>query len=180
MSMPPLYLDFVKQRPASRLGLGLMVLGVLLLSINLFFWAQLARESSLLKRQLNSLQAAKALASAAQTNKAAQYVTANSNQLAVELALNGLKPQVWNALLGQLESSITQDIALLSIEPNVQTGFVQLRAEAKDYPAILTYMTALDQTKALQEIHLMKHEIQQDVAGTPVSFVLSAVWRKKS
>lgn len=174
--MQLLSLDFVKNAPPTKLGLGLLMIGTLLLSLSLWYWAQLQSKASSLNLELQALQTAEANQLKAQDIQKSSKNAAGSKQFS---ALNTLKPKLWIELLSHLELGMTDEVALLSIEPNAQTGKLQLVAEAKDYQAILVYMTALDESKALEDIHLVKHKVQLEVPGQPIYFSLSATWLKK-
>ena len=83
----------------------------------------------------------------------------------------------WGDLFRAVESVKVQRIALLALEPDPKTGTLQLRGEAGDLPALLTYIARLSQTKSLHEVYLLHHEIGQGGnAQRPVTFTISAHW----
>jgi len=83
----------------------------------------------------------------------------------------------WGALFRAVESVKVQRIALLALEPDPKTGTLQLRGEAGDLPALLTYVARLSQTKPLHEVYLLHHEIGQGGnPQRPVTFTISAHW----
>lgn len=83
----------------------------------------------------------------------------------------------WNNIFRTLEAARSDDVALLSIEPDARTGSVSLTAEAKSYPAALTYVAWLSHERTLRDVRLAKHEIRQSDPRRPVSFTVSANWR---
>ena len=82
----------------------------------------------------------------------------------------------WDKLFKALESSMTEDIALLSVQPDVAGGIVTLNAEARDWDAMLDYIRRLNEDKFLTDVHLVSHQIQQTDPQRPVRFVLSCSW----
>lgn len=82
----------------------------------------------------------------------------------------------WNQLFVALESSMNEDVALLSVQPDIAGGIVTLNAEARDWNAMLDYIRRLGQDKFFTDVHLVSHQIQQDDPQQPLRFVLSCAW----
>lgn len=82
----------------------------------------------------------------------------------------------WDQLFVALESSMNEDVALLSVQPDVAVGIVTLNAEARDWNAMLEYIRRLGQDKFFTDVHLVSHQIQQDDPQRPIRFVLSCAW----
>lgn len=82
----------------------------------------------------------------------------------------------WDKLFKALESSMSEDIALLSVQPDVTGGIVTLNAEARDWNAMLDYIRRLNEDKFLTDVHLVSHQNQQSDPQHPVRFVLSCAW----
>lgn len=82
----------------------------------------------------------------------------------------------WNKLFKIVESSVDQDVALLSIEPDINGDVVMLNAEARDWNAMLAYMKRLAAEKSFTDVHLVSHQMQQADPQKPVRFVLSCSW----
>ena len=82
----------------------------------------------------------------------------------------------WDKLFKALESSMNEDVALLSVQPDVAGGIVILNAEARDWDAMLDYIRRLGEDKFLTDVHLVSHQIQQTDPQRPVRFVLSCAW----
>lgn len=79
-----------------------------------------------------------------------------------------------------MESVKNSNAAILSIQPDVKTGMLQIEGEAKDYAAVLTLIAQLRITKPFSEVYLLRHEIKRDDPQHPVSFALSMHWAKPS
>lgn len=82
----------------------------------------------------------------------------------------------WEKLFKALESSMNEDIALLSVQPDVAGGTVTLNAEARDWNAMLDYIRRLNEDKFLTGVHMVSHQVQQADPQHPVRFALSCTW----
>jgi hypothetical protein len=99
----------------------------------------------------------------------------DARQILTQLALP------WEPLFGAIEAALTPHTALLSIEPDATKGVVRISGEARDYPAVLVLMRRLDKPVAgqgvvLSRVHLLNHDVRDDVPERPVRFTLSARW----
>lgn len=86
----------------------------------------------------------------------------------------------WDTFFVGLESVNNASVAILSIQPDMQTGLLQIAGEAKEYAAVLTLVAQLRVTKSFSEVYLMHHEIKRDDPQHPVTFTLSMRWGKPS
>lgn len=86
----------------------------------------------------------------------------------------------WDTFFVGLESVKNSNVAILSIQPDLRTGLLQIEGEAKDYAAVLTLVAQLRVTKPFSNVFLLRHEIKRDDPQHPVSFVLSTHWAKPS
>lgn len=85
----------------------------------------------------------------------------------------------WGALFGAIENMPVEGVALLSIEPDTETGTVLISGEAKNYLTVLNYVSGLSESKPLRNVRLAHHEDQQKGQRT-VLFTISAGWAEKS
>lgn len=83
----------------------------------------------------------------------------------------------WEKLFAALESTPTDDVALLAIDPDPKAGTVTISGQGKDYPAALQYAAELGQAGALSRVYLVRHELRQNDPQRPVAFSVSASWR---
>ncbi len=86
----------------------------------------------------------------------------------------------WDTFFVGLESVNNLDVAILSIQPDIQTGLLHIEGEAKDYAAVLTLIAQLRTTKPFSEVFLLRHEIKRDDPQHPLSFTVSMRWAKPS
>jgi Tfp pilus assembly protein PilN len=84
----------------------------------------------------------------------------------------------WDKLFGALESAASDQVALLSIEPDPKAGTVKISGDSKDYLAVLTYVLNLSRAEALSGVQLARHELKSDAQKT-VGFSVSASWGKR-
>lgn len=86
----------------------------------------------------------------------------------------------WDSFFAGIESVTKQNVAILSFEPDVQTGLLTIQGEAKDYAAVLTLVARLRMTKPFTEVFLLRHESKRDDPQHPVDFTMSMRWIKKA
>lgn len=84
----------------------------------------------------------------------------------------------WDAFFVGLESVKNSNVAILSIQPDMKTGLLQIEGEAKDYAAVLTLVAQLRVTKPFSDVFLLRHEVKRDDPQHPVTFALSTHWTK--
>lgn len=85
----------------------------------------------------------------------------------------------WNDLFDALEAANTDSVALLTVEPEPDSGALQLTGEAKDFPALLTYISRLESNKFFGKVGLTRHEIRRIDPQRPLFFTVSAAWKVK-
>ena len=83
----------------------------------------------------------------------------------------------WDNVFSALEAARSDDVALLSIEPDAGSGSLSITGEARSYPAALTYVAWLSHEKTLKNVRLARHEIDRNDARQRVSFTISADWK---
>jgi hypothetical protein len=84
----------------------------------------------------------------------------------------------WKNLFGALESTATDKVALLAVEPDPKAGTVVISGDSKDYLSALNYVMELTQTRTLHNVRLIKHELRQNDPQRPVSFSILATWKE--
>lgn len=86
----------------------------------------------------------------------------------------------WDAFFTGLESVSRQNVAILAIEPDMQTGQLRIDGEAKDYAAALALVAKLRTTKPFSEVFLLRHEIKRDDPQHPLGITVTMQWVKPS
>lgn len=82
----------------------------------------------------------------------------------------------WTGLFAALESADNQDMALLSVTPDVLHHRVKIHAEARDLAAMLAFYRHLQQSNGLAQVVLVDHAVSKESAEAPVRFHVQAVW----
>jgi hypothetical protein len=82
----------------------------------------------------------------------------------------------WESLFNSVEHAASKDVALLSFQPNAVGRTMRIGGEAKNIPAMLDFVGALEREPAFQDAHLLKYEIKRDDPQRPVVFSLTASW----
>jgi hypothetical protein len=84
----------------------------------------------------------------------------------------------WGKLFSALEAAGSDQVALLSIEPDTKTGTVKISGDSRDYLAALGYVLTLSQADALSHVQLVRHEVKQKDPQHSVAFSISAAWNE--
>lgn len=86
----------------------------------------------------------------------------------------------WEALFDSLEYAAGHDVALLSFQPDAAGRKVLIGGEAKNLPALLDFVGALEREPALKGAHLIKYEIKRDDPQRPLIFSITSSWIEAS
>ena len=172
MALHALALNF-KQTPRrwSVFGLSLLVVGALAL-------AYMANTERTLAGQIELAESRLEILAKRGKIKPAQPFDAQELQLEIRQA-NEILQQLalpWDALFKVVESNSEQEIALLSIQPDATKRIVRIGGEAKDFDALLAYITRLENSKIINRVYLTSHEVRTQDAENPVRFALLANW----
>ena len=172
MSLPALQLDF-KQSPRHW-----PLLGVLLLIAGAAWLAYASNEARVLSGQIDLAEARMDVLAKRGKIPVLPPIDAQVLQQEVRQA-NDILQQLtlpWNALFQVLESTSEKQIALLAVQPDAGKHIVRLSGEAKDFDALLAYITRLEQSRVLNHVYLTSHEVRTQDAEKPVRFALVANW----
>ncbi len=173
--MRRLELDFRKTRPASPWA------GWLLLALALGFTADLgvsyfgARESAA-RKETRLARIGQPTPGAKTPAVVARDVSPEEIAFARETIRRLSVP--WDDLFGALESTLTDKVALLAIEPDPRTGTVVISGDGRDYVSTLDYVSKLGRSSVLADAYLVKHELRANEPQQPVAFSISASWKE--
>ena len=169
--MQKLALDFVKTPALTRLAVLLLLSGVVLGSLTAVQYWRVKQQSIQLAQQLATLQAQRpAVASDTKKSRPQQHDVERLQAISAALA------SPWSPLFAGLESTSSDDVALLAIQPDAGKHQLRITAEAGDYAAVLAYLQRLEKLPQLHDIHLVQHEIIVDEQKQPVRFIVAASW----
>jgi Tfp pilus assembly protein PilN len=82
----------------------------------------------------------------------------------------------WDALFKALEEAKTNDVALLSLNPDAAKGSLQITGEAKGRDAILAFVDRLGQGGVLKNVFLAEDHLQEQDPEKPYRFLITAEW----
>lgn len=174
--MERIELDFLKsgQRPRWA-ALALLALALAFAGDLLRTYQSLQREVGLKEMRLARLGAD--AARGARSDPTAPPINAEEYEFARATVRRLSTP--WTRLFQALEAAQIDRIALLAVEPDAESGTVSLSGEAKDYLAVLSYVTTLEEQRSLQRVHLARHELRQSARERSVSFTITAAWKER-
>lgn len=172
--MRPLTLDYLIRRKPGWIRVVACALAVLSLAYLADRYAQLQIEQSNLRAKASKLQSALRQSSDKHGSSVAKAATDSEVVLANE-TINRLSVP-WESLFQIVEISHFDDIALLSIQPELENHTLVLTAEAKDLTGMLEYLRRLTQGALPVNVKLMSHQVQQQDPQKPVRFVVHADW----
>ncbi|UJP03231.1 MAG: PilN domain-containing protein [Nitrosomonas sp.] len=86
----------------------------------------------------------------------------------------------WETLFDAIEHAATEEIALLSLQPNVASRTLRLSGEAKSMSELLDFVEALERELVFENVHLLNYKVKQDNPHRPIIFLLTAAWMQVS
>jgi hypothetical protein len=128
-------------------------------------------------------QAASAAELAAASPAAEASTTAAADQLdpRAQKAAAGILQDLevpWARLFAALEAARQRDIALLGLEPSPARQEIRITAEAGSAQTMFDYIEGLRRDQ-FPQASLSSHEVQTQVPGSPIRFVLVAPWKSR-
>jgi hypothetical protein len=82
----------------------------------------------------------------------------------------------WNKLFQAIEENSGEDMALLSIQPDLAARTVMLDAESRNWSGMVSYIKRLEEDRFFSNVHVVSHQTQQSDPQRPVRFKLSCTW----
>jgi len=172
--MRDLQLDFQPRR-VGLLSLVVALAGMVLAADAWFdFREQGSRLSELdagqseMNRRIERLQRGEA------KSPAGQRQTPGDDEKALQ-HLNSAIAVDWSGFFGRVDQATTEDVALLSIQPNLSARTVRLSGEARDMAAALAFADAL-RHPPLADVVLLSHKFKSEDGQRPVVFEIGARW----
>ena len=175
--MRALRLDYQRSNdPIPWIGFGVLLVALATLAAMGHHYQALNRQIALWDRKADRIEqmsrrhvpAAPPLGE--QAERAQRLEVKQANQVVRQLTLP------WNALFKAVETSGGTNIALLSMEPDMEKGTVKISGEARDLNALLSYAKQLSTRKEFSNVFLQNHKIQQSDPEKPLHFSLLAYW----
>jgi len=177
--MRPLQLDYQRSHAPSRLG-GIVLLAIAVaLSFKLFSgYSALSDQAAVAEDKLARLERLSGRAHPDAGHDSADSASLRQEMNHANEVLRHLSLP-WDKLFKAVESSATDQVALLSIQPDEKRGTVSIGGEAKNVEAMLDYVRRLQRSHTLSNIYLVNHQVEQQDPQTPVRFSVVATWLNK-
>jgi uncharacterized protein YfaT (DUF1175 family) len=86
----------------------------------------------------------------------------------------------WERLFQAVESSSGKEVALLTVNPDMEKGVVKISGEAKNLASALEYIQKLEKQEMFGTVYLQSHQIQWQDSEKPVRFSILGMLRRKS
>lgn len=171
--MQKLVLDFVRKPSPTRVAIVFLLSGVMLSLFSAVQYWNAHQQAMKLSQELAQLQAQHPVVTSSVKKSPTRQQDLDQQRLQ---AISATLASPWSPLFAALESTASDDVALLSIQPDANKHQLRITAEARDYDTVLGYLQQLEQLPQLQDIHLMQHEIKVDERQQPVRFTVGANW----
>lgn len=110
----------------------------------------------------------------------ADQMKAREREMAVLAAVEAALSVPWNELFHEFEVDSGPDVTLLAIEPDVETGAVELTAESRNLEAMSAYNAHLAASARFDNVFVKQHEVLASDPQKPIRFVMSLRWRARS
>jgi hypothetical protein len=172
-------LDFHKVPGASgSAGTALLLAGTLALTASVSWYVAVDRDLAKLQTQATDMRrmmrrSPARLAETPNDTREMQREVRIANTVVQQMTLP------WDRLLRGLESSADDTVALLAVQPDVQSRQVRINGEAKNFKAMLAYTRRLGGTDTLGGVVLIGHEIKTQDPQRPVTFSVVADWSER-
>lgn len=174
-TLQPLSLDYQRhRRPASRQDLALLIGALIATVLTGVHYLNISAATETL--EINQAAERKPGHAALDTRLAsldAQQLKAEVKQANAVLSQLSLP---WEKLFADLDASQHERVALLVIEPDTEKRVIKVTGEARDFAAMLGYVSYLQGVPSLTGVYLQNHHIEQQSAERPVRFSLLASW----
>lgn len=182
--MPRLKLKFPDRGQAvPHIDFTLLLIGLLVLSGVFWQFRQVTEEVNYWTNRVERLEKQQQQ-KAAPRSRAASRVKEFSQEIRKEITqANAILDQInlpWETLFDAIEHAATEEIALLSLQPNVSSRTLRISGEAKSIPELLDFVEALERELVFENVHLLNYKIKQDNPQRPIIFLLTAAWMQVS
>lgn len=176
--MTELQLDYQNNRSFSWAGIVLLGLALVALILTGVYFFELRGQTASWETKLEQIKVG-----TGRTALAGRESERGTAELALEVnqANEVLRKLTmpWDKLFQAVESPDSENVTLLALAPDTEKQTVKINGEAKNFEALLHYITQLEGREEFGPVYLQSHQIQQQDPDKPVRFSLLAVWREK-
>ncbi|WP_148415776.1 hypothetical protein [Noviherbaspirillum massiliense] len=169
-------LDFQAGPPKRRSGVFMLAAGMAALAAALMNYHDLTGEAALREAEIAKARGVLERKAGSRRGPAAQEAPRKEEIAAANEIIHQLT-MPWEQMFSTFELATSKDIALLSMEPDPKKKMVRVTAESKTTQAMLAYIRRLEKSVLLDDVVLLKHEVQLKDPEQPVRFVVTSAWR---
>lgn len=166
------------------IDIALLFIGMIVLLAVFYQFKQIIEESSYWSVRVERLEKQQPRTTTTTRSRAISREREYSQEISKELQkANAIMNQInlpWEALFDSIEHIITEDIALLALQPNVTNRTLRISGEARNMAVLLDFIEAMEREVIFEKAHLVNYKIRQDNPYRPIDFLLTAVWNAKS
>ena len=178
--MPRLRLKFPDHgQLVPHVDYSILLIGLLVLAGVLFQFRQITEEVNYWSNRVERLEKQQQQKAAPRT-RSTPRIREFSQEIRKEIIkANAILDQInlpWEALFDSIEHATTEEIALLSLQPNVSTRTLRISGEAKNMSELLNFVEALERELIFENVHLLNYKIKQDNPHRPIVFLLTTTW----
>lgn len=162
-----------------QVDFAVLLIGLLILAGVLLQFRYITEEVNYWNNRVERLEKQQQQKAAPRTRSSAR-IREFSQEIRKEIAqANGILDQInlpWETLFDSIESAATEQIALLSLQPNVSSRTLRISGEAKNMSELLDFVEALEREAVFENVHLLNYKVKQDNPHRPIVFLLTAAW----
>ncbi|MBK7492183.1 MAG: PilN domain-containing protein [Nitrosomonas sp.] len=182
--MPRLRLKFPDRgQSVPHIDFSILLIGLLVLAGVLLQFRQVTEEVNHWTNRVERLEKQQQQKAAPRT-RSSPRIKEFSQEIRKEITqANAILDQInlpWETLFDAIEHAATEEIALLSLQPNVASRTLRLSGEAKSMSELLDFVEALERELVFENVHLLNYKVKQDNPHRPIIFLLTAAWMQVS
>ena len=182
--MPRLRLKFPDRgQSVPQIDFSILLIGLLVLAGVLLQFRQVTEEVNHWTNRVERLEKQQQQKAAPRT-RSTPRIKEFSQEIRKEITqANAILDQInlpWETLFDAIEHAATDEIALLSLQPNVASRTLRLSGEAKSMSELLDFVEALERELVFENVHLLNYKVKQDNPHRPIIFLLTAAWMQVS
>ena len=182
--MPRLRLKFPDRgQSVPHIDFSILLIGLLVLAGVLLQFRQVTEEVNHWTNRVERLEKQQQQKAAPRT-RSTPRIKEFSQEIRKEITqANAILDQInlpWETLFDAIEHAATDEIALLSLQPNVASRTLRLSGEAKSMSELLDFVEALERELVFENVHLLNYKVKQDNPHRPIIFLLTAAWMQVS
>lgn len=174
--MKPIRIDFVGSVIPSWTGSALLTVAVLITALLVVDFMRVQRVSGDMAIAVSRLERRVGASARLQSEAQADAQAASALMQLAKSRLDKLSLP-WDRFFQMIDAMRHEDIALLSVEPDLESGIVRVGAEARDVPSMLAYVGLLREVGVLEDAVVLNHQVQQQVQFKPVRFSFVGTWK---